>query len=126
LRSFPTRRSSDLQCPEFVGDEPEERIRLGLFLRLHLQPPVDVPSSATVDLPGAGRGERLDRDNLARLEEIVAVGDVGDALAGVEQIPLDRVACQIANRTIAVRFDRPLDSFPDRARQYAGMDRFEP
>src|SRR5207244_51234 len=39
------------QCPEFVGDEPEERIRLGLFLRLHLQHPVDVPSSARVDTP---------------------------------------------------------------------------
>ena len=53
------------------------------------------------------------------------MGDVGDALARVEQIPLDRVARQIANRAIAVRFDRPLDPLPDRARRDAGVDRFD-
>src|SRR2546428_9254740 len=77
---------------EFVRKEPEEPVRLGLLLRFHLQYAINVAGPATVNLAGAGRGERFNGHDLPRLEEIVAVGDVGDALARMEEIPLDRVA----------------------------------
>src|SRR5438309_2255241 len=99
---------------EFIRNEPEEVVRRGLLLWLHLQHPVDVSGPATVHLAGAGRGERLDRHDLSRLEEIVAVGDVWHALPCVKKIPLDCVARQIANRAIPVRLDRPLDPLPVR------------
>src|SRR6058998_2951143 len=75
---------------EFVRDELEEPVRLGLLLRFHLQYAINVAGPATVDLAGAGRRKRLDRHDLSRLEEIVAVGDVGNALAGMEQVPFNR------------------------------------
>src|SRR5207245_2981280 len=90
---------------EFVRNEPEEVVRRGLLLWLHLQHPVDVPGPATVHLAGAGRGERLDRHDLSRLEEMVVVGDGWHALPRVTKISLDCLCCTFEDHAIYLSCD---------------------
>ncbi len=86
---------------------------------------VDVPGPTAVHLSRAGRGERLDGDNLSLFEDIVAVRNVRDAFARVEKVPLHRMPGQVSDRPESVRLDRPLDPLADCAGGDARMDGFD-
>src|SRR5439155_3548464 len=59
-------------------------------------------------------------------EDVVAVRDVADAFARMEQVPLHRMPGQVSDRPKPVRLDRPLDPLTDRTRgnpRMHGLDR---
>src|SRR5256712_738605 len=107
---------------ELRRENLQKVVQLGLFHRLRLEDPIDVAGPTAVDLARAGRGERLNRDDLAGVEGVVPVRDVRHALARMQEVPLDRVAGEVANRTEPVRLDRPLNPLAEGSRRDASVD----
>src|SRR2546428_747101 len=115
----PLRERKRLELPQ---ENLQKVVRLGLFHRLRLEAPIDVAGPTAVDLARAGRGERFNRDDLAGVEGVVPVRDVRHTLAGVKQIPFDRVTGEVANRTKPMRLDCPLNPLAEGSRRHATVD----
>src|SRR5207249_9177202 len=77
---------------ELLRQGLHEVVRLRVAERLRPEYAVDVAGLSAFDVTRARRGEGLDRDDLARLEHVVTVRHVRDALARVQDVPLDRVS----------------------------------
>src|SRR5256712_1983343 len=75
---------------ELRREHLQEVVQLGLFHRLRLEDPIDVAGPTAVDLARAGRGERLNRDDLAGVESGSPVRALRHTLASATQNPFER------------------------------------
>src|SRR5438034_217555 len=108
-------------------EPPEELVHRAGGDLAGAEDPVDVPGLFPLHLPRAVRRERLDRDRVPGLHDVVPEpAPVRDRLPRVEVIPLDRVAGQVRDRFEPVALDRPLDRGPQdpgRGLRAAHLDR---
>src|SRR3989442_552447 len=110
---------------ELRRENLQKAVQRRLFHRLRLEDPINVAGPAAVHFARAGRRERFDRDDLAGVEGVVTMPDVRHALARVQQVPLNRVAGEVADGTKPVRFDCPLDPLAEGSREHATLDRLD-